>query len=621
MKFTLKEKMIIKEGKIDKMKRAVVFLVILSILACPIYTQAASTLLLTYGGKTVTYKGKQLKATYNGNVISNGKTPGILEGNTALFSYEDIFIKSDIGAKGSYDKSTKKITITLNGNKIVMKLGSKIAKVNGKTKTLSVSPRKVTYKKAKKTKILVPARFVAENLGLIYSWYSKTGTVAIEKKGMSITYGDQTYNYLGSKVNFQLNKEKLETSMPGIIVDGYVLAPVKSIFGSDGLDISYSYSSTNKILTLSNDTNTCKITLDSDVAEVNKEEIVMPTKARMVTNNDTKRTYLMVPIEFAAESLGYDYTWKESSKTSIISEPSDSEKAEDVWNTITIPTGTDEKGKILETIDDYWNRQYVITLSGDLTNYIQMNPIVIEDNSRATVYVSLDNNGNTKIIIKTNIIRGFLVEKLNQSIKITIKPPRELYKAILVLDPGHGGIQPGALGADYGNDLVEKDLTLDLVLRAKKYFDQTDSVKVYYTRITDTTVSLAERAKIANEVDADYFLSIHIDAYPENLSIRGTKAFYSSITNQSGTTGLTANKLADIILKRVNTAVGSVNRGIDKKNLQVLNESNMPAVLLEVAFLSNNEDAEILNAEDARDRISNSIYQSVMDTVSLYSRK
>ena len=80
---------------------------------------------------------------------------------------------------------------------------------------------------------------------------------------------------------------------------------------------------------------------------------------------------------------------------------------------------------------------------------------------------------------------------------------------IVVLDAGHGGRDSGAVG----NGLQEKEMTLSIILSAKKYFDQDRRFKVYYTRTTDKTVSLKSRYSLANKKNADFYISIHINSY------------------------------------------------------------------------------------------------------------
>ncbi|BCN30301.1 N-acetylmuramoyl-L-alanine amidase [Anaeromicropila herbilytica] len=468
------------------MKKYIAILSVFLVFILPITAEASSNLIIKYNGKTISYQGAQLKVTYNGTDVNLDSTPGILQNNTALFSYQDLFIKSGIGATGNYNKSTKTITIELNGKKILMKLGSKTATVNGVKKNMTLAPVQVTYKKANKTKILVPSRFVAENLGLTYSWYSKTGTVAIENT------------------------------------------------------------------------------------------TITPT----VSQNDP---------------------------------------SEDEWNTITIPK-TDSNMNVLESKDDYWNRQYILTLQGDYTAVLNNSNITVEDGTRATVTVQLNALGNTEVIIKTNIIRGFEVQDNSSSIIVTVKPPKDIYPTIVVLDAGHGGNQPGTLGEYYGNELIEKEVTLDLVLKAKNYFDNDSKIKVYYTRLTDTGVSLTDRVKMANEVDADLFLSVHIDASPTNLDAAGTTIYYSSKKDQLASSGLTSSKFAGIVSSHLVEAVGSTDRGINKKSLQVLNQTVMPAVLIETAFISNENDVDILRSEDNRDAIGASIYDAILETIESYPR-
>ncbi|MFW6210539.1 MAG: N-acetylmuramoyl-L-alanine amidase family protein, partial [bacterium] len=101
---------------------------------------------------------------------------------------------------------------------------------------------------------------------------------------------------------------------------------------------------------------------------------------------------------------------------------------------------------------------------------------------------------------------------------------RKNNKRIIVLDPGHGGKDPGAVGA---GGLLEKDVVLGIALRAKWYLDKYPGVKVYITRSKDRFISLKKRAVFANEKKADLFVSIHCNASPSRQA-RGTRTYIFS---------------------------------------------------------------------------------------------
>ncbi len=152
----------------------------------------------------------------------------------------------------------------------------------------------------------------------------------------------------------------------------------------------------------------------------------------------------------------------------------------------------------------------------------------------------------------------------------------------IMIDPGHGGKDPGAVA----NGLREKDLTLELGLRIGELL-MSRGAEVHFTRVSDIFVDLSERARMANEANADYFLSVHINA--------GGGSGFESYT-YPGTSGATA-AYRNVIHRRVAavyTAAGFPDRGQKHANLAVLRETRMPAILLEYGFIDHPRDASKL---------------------------
>jgi len=159
----------------------------------------------------------------------------------------------------------------------------------------------------------------------------------------------------------------------------------------------------------------------------------------------------------------------------------------------------------------------------------------------------------------------------------------------ILLDPGHGGKDPGAVGQ---NGTREKDVNLKLAKMVGALL-QDRSISVAYTRTTDILLGndiqadLRERVRLANEVHKPkYFVSIHNNSYMKDS--RGTETYIVG-------TGGQAEKLAKSIHSNLISATGLYDRGIKTANFYVLKYTNMPAVLVEVAFLSNPDEEKLLN--------------------------
>jgi N-acetylmuramoyl-L-alanine amidase len=151
----------------------------------------------------------------------------------------------------------------------------------------------------------------------------------------------------------------------------------------------------------------------------------------------------------------------------------------------------------------------------------------------------------------------------------------------IVIDPGHGGSDPGATG----NGLVEKDLNLTISRNIRDILvNEYINVDVQMTRDSDIFVSLSERANMANNWGADYFLSIHVNA--------GGGTGFESYIHTTRTTG--SVQAQDVIHPVIVSTLGVRDRGKKDANFAVLRETYMPAILTENLFIDHPDDAALL---------------------------
>ena len=181
--------------------------------------------------KEYTYSDAQVRVTYNGKKISVDSTPGIIQNGIALVSYKDIFARSDVKADCVYDKAAGTVSISKSGTTIVMKIGSKTAYINGREVTAPLAPVKIKYLKADVTKILVPSRFVFENLGYTYTWNKNTSTVSVQGKQepllLSYNNGEQFY-YNGTQGRVTIDGKNINLgNMPSIITNNTAMLRAK----------------------------------------------------------------------------------------------------------------------------------------------------------------------------------------------------------------------------------------------------------------------------------------------------------------------------------------------------------------------------------------------------------
>lgn len=192
---------------------------------------------------------------------------------------------------------------------------------------------------------------------------------------------------------------------------------------------------------------------------------------------------------------------------------------------------------------------------------------------------------------------------------IALIRPKDVYEKIIVVDAGHGGLDAGTISQ--GGAYLEKNMNLDMVLRLKELLDEQDQIKVYYTRTTDWKPSLRQRINLANDVEADFFLSVHCNAN-ETRALHGTEVLYDS--RQNAFSGMNSRRFAQILLEEMDEHLGLYNRGIvaREQNLTVIKYAEVPAALVEVAFMSNASDLEILSREEARAQVAQGLFDAIM---------
>ena len=179
---------------------------------------------------------------------------------------------------------------------------------------------------------------------------------------------------------------------------------------------------------------------------------------------------------------------------------------------------------------------------------------------------------------------------------------KEKYNKIVLLDLGHGGSDGGASG----NGLVEKNLVFEQGMHLYGLLEADSSIKVYITRVDDTYPTNPARAKLANEIEADIFVSIHNNSFT-NPGPNGTEVLYSPKYSKS-------KQMAQIIQGNMIRQLGTYDRKIKPRpNLVVFNQSNMPAIMVETAFVTNPGDAAKLKSPEFNRKVGQVVYESIVE--------
>ncbi|QCV56250.1 N-acetylmuramoyl-L-alanine amidase family protein [Thermoactinomyces vulgaris] len=168
----------------------------------------------------------------------------------------------------------------------------------------------------------------------------------------------------------------------------------------------------------------------------------------------------------------------------------------------------------------------------------------------------------------------------------------------VVIDPGHGGKDPGAIGFK----INEKDVVLNLAKKLNDHLGQYEKAVVSLTRWDDRFLELSERAKFANDRNADLFISLHNNA--ASASAHGFESFI--YVNASTTTARYQTILHEQVMNYL-AQVGIHDRGKKRANYAVLRETKMPAILLENLFITNEKENKLLKDDAFLDNLAAAI--------------
>jgi N-acetylmuramoyl-L-alanine amidase len=175
---------------------------------------------------------------------------------------------------------------------------------------------------------------------------------------------------------------------------------------------------------------------------------------------------------------------------------------------------------------------------------------------------------------------------------------------VIVLDPGHGGHDPGAVGV---TGLREKDVVLDVALRAAKQL-RAKGAKVVMTRDTDVFIPLTQRVAIAEAAGANVFVSVHANVHP-SAQIGGTETYYYGYKASSGA----SRDLATHMQRRLVGSLGLRDIGVKDANFLVIWQTSMPSTLLELAFLSNAREEALMRTDEFRQNAADGIVGGLLD--------
>jgi N-acetylmuramoyl-L-alanine amidase len=181
---------------------------------------------------------------------------------------------------------------------------------------------------------------------------------------------------------------------------------------------------------------------------------------------------------------------------------------------------------------------------------------------------------------------------------------QDLAGKVILLDAGHGGSDPGAIGTTYGT--WEKSVVLDIALKTASLLEARGA-QVIFTRKQDIDVSLQSRVNMSNSIQPNLFISIHAD-YNNNPAIGGSTVYYSSSSGKP----TESYRLSTALMDSLETTLGLRRVGVRDSNFYVLCNNSVPAALVETAFLSNRAEENLLRQKYFRQQAAEAIARGIV---------
>ncbi len=439
--------------------------------------------------------------------------------------------------------------------------------------------------------------------------------------------------YIGSN-KYTVNNIKYNMDAAPFIKNDRTYVPVRYLAYACGLDdngVTWDYGT--KTATLTQNTggaNTVKIKVGDPVLLVsdNPQQASNYKKVQMDIVPLLIEGRIYLPARYVAEALGFVVDFNEKEQAVYIcskdSSPDPNQDDEtipgsvlesisgEVDNNTSVITIQSEKDPLKYKIFPLYNPdRLVIDLEGIAPGRV---PEKISFSSSLIKGIRVGwfskNPDITRVVLDLNDRVQYSSTTLDNSKKLRIvvrERGNSLSGAVIVLDPGHGGSDPGAIGP---SGVKEKDVNLAIALKTAQYL-RNQGAKVIMTRSNDTYVGLYERPEIANQNGADVFLSIHCNSYTSS-SAAGTSVYHLR-SQIEGMYEIRAQGVA--LAKHLQSAlVGTIkraDRGVQQADFVVLKNSWIPAALAEIAFISNPEEESLLASPAFQDKIAQALVKGI----------
>lgn len=416
------------------------------------------------------------------------------------------------------------------------------------------------------------------------------------------------------KAGVLVNNRNLKTEFSPYIKQGRTFVPIREITENLGADVKWNNRDKSIKISLNGDVIDMKI--NSPNVRVNGKKISLDNAQApqlALYSSPRKETKTMVPLRFISETFGYDVDWNNDKVRAEISTNKTKSIVEDDKKENSNKNNKNTKNN--KSNNKNTKKVASKTKTSDSKSIFDSNYFQSNVEKRETNKITKEIKGGNKDKIFDQAELDKSDEKKNRVIKDKIEVNEKLK---IVIDPGHGGKDSGAVALD--GETYEKTVNLLVAERLMDKLSANSEISPTITRTRDEYIKLLDRAGVSNDGDAHLFLSIHFNS-ADNSSAKGIEVLYASEKNVR-IKDTVQKDFASCLQKALIKETGAVNRGIkNRPAIIVLNKTKNVAALAELGFLSNQDDLENIKDPDYIDKLAQGLYNGIEDYMNTFVEK
>ncbi len=269
---------------------------------------------------------------------------------------------------------------------------------------------------------------------------------------------------------------------------------------------------------------------------------------------------------------------------------------------IELPEGMGMEEVLIE--NDYVKQLITVQIPEVANDYFVEHPLLGRSNHINDLYMA---DGRIEITMDAVYEPQCTVE--DGRLYLDFLRPQDIYDKVIAIDAGHGGGAPGAIK----QGIMEKDINLAIVRELKELLDKNDrNIGVYYTRTEDVNPTFEQRAQLGGKAGANLFISVHSNSTVDGLmsGYNGTEVMYDELKSEEG---FSSKRLAQICLEEITASMGSKDNGVTYGNsIYIIRNSEVPVALIEVGFMTNQEELDNLTSPGYQKRAAQGIYDAIV---------